>query len=333
MTPLRWTLLAVFLGMASACGGSSETPPSSGNWASRAPLPLPRADHAFVGLGGKLYALGGYSGSTLARVDRYDPASDAWTRMADMQSARREFAAGALNGKIYVACGMSWSNPNAVTYVTTTEEYDPVANTWTTRAPCPMDPAVNSVYTNVHIAGAAANGRLYVMVFNNNTAGLAATYEYDPGANTWATKAAPPFTYAHYSVAELGGTLYLLASAHLGGGVPAASEFARYDPVGDTWVIRQSLTSALGSALVGFGGKVYAVGGVRSSGGSWVAIRDVNRYDPATNTWSSAGQLGAARYLAAAATPGTGLYVAGGSSTGDHYAPMPLETVEENPAP
>ncbi len=172
----RWTMLAVFLGAASACGGSSETPIISG-WSSRGALPVPRADHALVSLGGQLYAIGGYSGSTLARVDRYDPASNTWTRRSDMQSARREFAAGALNGKIYVACGMSWSNPNAVTYVTSTEEYDPAADTWTTRAPCPMDPAVNSVYPNVNIAGAVANGRLYVIVFNVATAGFYLTWE------------------------------------------------------------------------------------------------------------------------------------------------------------
>jgi N-acetylneuraminic acid mutarotase len=322
-------VLVIFLATASACGGGSDTPVSASGWSSRAALPVPRADHALVSLGGALYAIGGYSGSTLARVDRYDPMSNAWTRKADMQSARREFAAGALNGKIYVACGMSWSNPNTVIYVTSTEEYDPVADTWTTRAPCPMDPAVNSVYPNVNIAGAVANGRLYVMVFNVATAGFAATYEYDPVANTWATKAAPPFSYAHYSVAELGGSLYLLASAHLMSGTPTASQFARYDPVGNTWVVRQSLAGVFGSALVGYGGAIYAVGGVNSS---WVAVADVNRYDPATNAWSGVGRLGTPRYLAAAAT-GTGLYVAGGSSAGDHYALMPLDSVDANSAP
>jgi len=329
----RWTMLAVFLGAASACGGSSETPVTASGWSSRGALPVPRADHALVGLGGMVYAIGGYSGSTLARVDRYDPASNTWTRRADMQSARREFAAGALNGKIYVACGMSWSNPNAVIYVTTTEEYDPVGDTWTARAPCPMDPAFNSVYTNVHISGAAANGKLYVMIFNTQTSGFAATYEYDPGGNTWATKAAPPFSYTHYSVAESSGALYLLASAHLMAGIPTASQFARYDPAGDTWVVRQSLAGVLGSTLVGFGGAIYAIGGVKWSGSAWVAIPDVNRFNPGTNTWSGAGRLGAARYLAATATPGAGLYVAGGSSAGDHYAPTPLDTVEVNSAP
>jgi hypothetical protein len=83
---------------------------------------VPRADHALVSLEGSLYAIGGYSGSTRARVDRYDPASDTWTGRADMQSARREFAAGALNGKIYVACGMSWTNPNAVTWCASNDQ-------------------------------------------------------------------------------------------------------------------------------------------------------------------------------------------------------------------
>ena len=89
----------------------------------------------------------------------------------------------------------------------------------------------------------------------------------------------------------------------------------------------------LGSSIVGFGGTVYAVGGLKWTGSTWAAIPDVNRFDPGTNQWSSAGPLDAARYLAAATTPGGWLYVAGGSSSGDHYALMPLDRVEANSAP
>lgn len=326
-----WAVLAVFLGATSACGGGTETPPA-GDWTSRAALPAPRADHALVSLGGQLYAIGGYAGSTLARVDRYDPGSNTWTRRADMLSARRELAAGALNGKIYVACGLSWSDPNAVTYVTTTEEYDPVADTWTARAPCPMGSA-NGVYPNVHVSGAVADGRLYVMVYNTALAVPAATYAYDPGADQWATKAPPPFTWAKYSVAESGGALYLLASQHLLGGVPTASQLARYDPAGNTWLVRQSLAGVLGSTLAGFGGAIYAMGGVEWNGSVWGAVPDVRRYDPATDSWSTVARLGAARYLAGAASDGAALYVAGGSSSGYLYTPVPLDSVEANPGP
>jgi len=124
-----------------ACGGGFE----AFTWSSKAPLPIPRTDLALASLGGNLYAIGGYSGSTLARLDQYAPDANTWTQKASLLSARREFAAGVMNDKIYVACGMAWTDPNAVTYVMTTEEYDPVADRWSARAQCPMPQAFNSV--------------------------------------------------------------------------------------------------------------------------------------------------------------------------------------------
>ena len=46
-----------------------------------------------VGLGGKLYSIGGYSGTTyLSTVEMYDPVTDTWTSLANMRTARAYFA-------------------------------------------------------------------------------------------------------------------------------------------------------------------------------------------------------------------------------------------------
>src|SRR5205814_1844467 len=73
--------------------------------------------------------------------------------------------------------------------------------------------------------------------------------------NAWTTKSPPPFSYATYAATEHGGQLYLAASGNLGGGGPPATNFARYDPATDTWVIRASLFGIWGSALASANGK------------------------------------------------------------------------------
>lgn len=271
-----------------------------------------------------MYALAGFSGSTLARVDEYDPATDTWTRRADMLTPRRNFVAGVVNGKIYVAAGMSWTDPNAVTYITATEEYDPATDAWTSKAPCPLATPSNNVYGNVHYGGGAANGRLYVVEFNTNLSSLTATYEYDPGTDRWTTKAPVPFSYQEFATTTLGEELYVLASSAGGG------KLAVYDPVGDVWVLRAALPTIALPGLVAANGKVYTVGGVTGDGTlTPLAVSPaVYEYDPAVDRWAARGDLTVSRHSPAAVDVGSEVFVMGGSSTTSLFA-TPVATVEE----
>jgi N-acetylneuraminic acid mutarotase len=322
--PFGAAIWSVAIGLSLGCGGEG-TGPSGSQWSVRAPLPVPRTDHVAVSLEGNVYVLGGFSGSTLARVDAYDPAADRWTRKADMLTARRNFAAGVINGKIYASAGMSYSDPNGVTYVTETEAYDPVDDTWTALAPCPMDRATNSVRGNVSITGGAAFGHLYVMVFNTNTQGFTATYEYEPETDTWATKAPPPFSYVEYSMVDLGDRLYLLAS-----GSEVGERVAEYDPQDDVWIIRASLSSVWWAGLGEGNGKLYAFGGVTLGQNHQPTgvLADIREYDPAGDRWSAHGAIGVPRHSARAVQIGGQMYVIGGASTPNPYSPTPVTTVE-----
>lgn len=323
------TLVSATIPLLLGCGDDT-TGPAGMEWSARAPLPVPRTNHALLAVGGKAYAIGGFSGSTLSRVDEYDPATNQWTRKADMATARREFAAGVINGKIYVASGMSWSNPNSVTYISTTEEYDPATNAWTTRAPGPAIQGPNSVYGNVHITGGAANGRLYVVAFTTGAPGATPTYEYNPATNSWTTKSPVPFSYARLTATELDGKLYVLGS-----GTSRDVAFAEYDPIDNVWIIRASLPGMGWSGLVGARGKVYAVGGARTSalGEPTTVVRNVVEYDPVANRWTHRGDLGIARHSAAGVEIGGTLYVAGGAATMNFFPESPLTTVEAGAIP
>ncbi len=321
-------LCVVTVGVLPGCSGNSTNPPAF-DWSTLASLPVPRTDHAVVVLGGIVYVLGGFSGSTLARVDAFDPATNVWTRKADMPTARRSFAAGAINGKIYVSAGMSYTDPNGITYITTTEEYDPATDTWTTRAPCPLDPATNSVLGNVAITGGVANGRLFVMVFNTNIAGFTKTHEYDPATNTWTTAAAPPFSYARYSMGAVGDKLYLLASE-----TGQDGQIAEYNAVDDVWIIRASLPGVWWASLGGVNGDLYAFGGVAVDQAAQPTrlLADVWKYDPTKDRWDRRGQMNVARHTAAAAEVAGTVYLIGGSSSTNAISPVPLASVEKGVA-
>jgi hypothetical protein len=81
--------------------------------------------------------------------------------------------AAASNGKIYAIGGA------------TVEEYDPVADTWTTKASMP----IARDYPGV---AAASNGKIYAIGGVGQSGGLATVEEYDPTTDTWTTKANMP---------------------------------------------------------------------------------------------------------------------------------------------
>src|SRR5207237_10250619 len=97
--------------LVAACVACSSDGTGPGNvaftWSARSALPLPRTDFGAAVVGANVYALAGFSGSTLARVDEYDPATDTWTRRADMLTPSRHFVAGGGNGQVYFEAGMS----------------------------------------------------------------------------------------------------------------------------------------------------------------------------------------------------------------------------------
>jgi N-acetylneuraminic acid mutarotase len=78
--------------------------------------------------GARLYVMGGRSGATThSTVWVLGLTNEAWFTRASMPTARRSFVTSTVDGKIQVFGG---ENEGGV--VATVDEYDPVANTWTT---------------------------------------------------------------------------------------------------------------------------------------------------------------------------------------------------------
>ncbi len=260
-----------------------------------------------------------------------------------MPTARFGLAAVSLNGKIYAVGGYR------LTYSKANEEYDPVTNTWATKAAMPTartglaaaavngklyavggwissplatneeyDPATDIWATKTAIptarswlAVAVVNGRLYA-VGGDNGSFTSANEEYDPATNNWATKAAMPTARDYLVAAVVDDKLYAM-----GGSIgPASAANEEYNPTTNAWATKAPVPTARGGlAAAANNGKIYAVGGWTGS-----SLTSTNEeYDPTTNTWATKPPMPTARsYFAVAAVNGS-LYAVGGYNGGTEY--------------
>jgi N-acetylneuraminic acid mutarotase len=146
---------------------------------------------------------------------------------------------------------------------------------WSTGAPLPTPRS--------EIAGAALNGKIYIIGGFDETGQSTTTIEvYDPIADKW-TEAAPlPQPLDHTAAASYDGRLYVVGGGYLSRGTLSDKLFI-YDPIPNKWTEGSKLPTARGALTANFiNGTLYTVGGIDSLGTS-----NSNRaYDPRTNMWT-----------------------------------------------
>jgi N-acetylneuraminic acid mutarotase len=76
-----------------------------------------------------------YVAASNGRISRYDPKADAYEELPDYPTPRSHVASAFVGGKYYIGNGDKQGH--AIT-TANLEEFDPIANTWTTRAPNPV---------------------------------------------------------------------------------------------------------------------------------------------------------------------------------------------------
>jgi N-acetylneuraminic acid mutarotase len=273
-------------------------PAQTGSWNTNiAPISL-RASGAAATVGGKIYMVGGgnYSCSVYQTLQAYDPLANAWTNLANMPTPRYEFNAAELNGQLYAiggnpGCGSIYNPIRAV------EAYDPVSDTWSSKAVLPTG--------SWDMGVVSANGKIYAIGgFSTNT------YCYDPVADSWSSKTPVPAPYSGGAAVAVNGIIYLI------GGDAVANQAAvyAYDPVADAWTTKASMPTAryfcAGAAVNGI---IYVVGGHSSTS----ALTTVEAYDPTTDTWSTMPSLPFQVWGASAAGVNGTLYVMGGYNAGN----------------
>lgn len=298
-------------------------------WTSAAPPPTELAGHAMIALDGGAFAIGGINvddRGQRADVLRYDPATDLWSFRAPMPTSRALMAAAEANGRIYAISGVT-SDPEQGEFITdAVEEYDPIANMWTRKAPIPTPRQL--------AVAAAVDGKIYVVggAGGENNEPVATVEVYDPATDSWGIVADIPTPRLAPAIGAIDGKIYVA-----GGAVnnveddenPARDVVEEYDPVANSWTTRASMP--LGVFLPAYAvadGRLYVIGGASQNDPPTI-IETVAEYDPKTDEWRSRQSMATPRVFAAAATLNDEILVVGGSPDGR----IPLASHEQYAVP
>src|SRR5947199_9852261 len=187
--------------------------PVANAWTDKAPMPTARNKVGVGVLDGKLYVVGGEGqcGPCIATavLEVYDPSTDTWATKAPMPTARMSLTVAVANGVLY-AVGGAIRPPEPGIAVATVEAYDPLTDTWTSKAAMPTP--------RVAAAGGVVNDIIYVAgglgVSTSSGSFLSTVEAYEPIANAWTTMAPMPTARAYFSVGVVSGRLYAVGGVN-----------------------------------------------------------------------------------------------------------------------
>src|SRR5205807_8760849 len=107
-------------------------------WAAASPIPTPHAQSKAAPVGNNIYVPGGFNsisfGGPLNFMQIYNATTNTWSTGANLPAARSGPAVAAFSGIVYIIAGFTTPFP---TSTNTVYAYDPVANTYSTKAPMP----------------------------------------------------------------------------------------------------------------------------------------------------------------------------------------------------
>jgi N-acetylneuraminic acid mutarotase len=276
-------------------GGAARTY----EWTAKAAMPTARSEVAAAALNGKIYVVGGFDGfgRTLPTVEAYEPATDTWQPGPSLPEGRHHAVAVSVGNSLYVIGGYSGLGfePQATVFA-----LDAQSALWREVAPLPAARGA--------MAGAAADGRIYVAA-GVGPDGLANDlFVYDAAQDRWALQAPAPTKRDHLTAAALGGFFYLA-----GGREKSLSKnlsaLEIYDPAANTWRAGPAMPTARGGvAGATIGGLFVVVGGEQPTG----TYQEVEAFDPAQGRWLPLPGLPTPRHGLAAVSMGDVLYAIGG---------------------
>ena len=246
--------------------------------------------------------------SLLGLVTKCSAQADSWLPVADMSTARAAPGATVGDGKVYVIGG-SPSLPNRI--LSSIEEYDPVANTWTTRSDMPSGRRWLSAVT--------VGEKIYTIGGEQQSLRAMPTVEeYDIPTDTWTAIADMPTPRKAASAAVVDGKVYVIGGA--GRNDQLLTTVDMFDPITGTWESRARMPTAralLSTSVVD--GKIYAFGGGPGSPRS-----TVEEYDPVADTWMRKSSMPTARWGLATSVQDGIIFASGG-----HNGSSPISTVEK----
>jgi len=293
-------ILLVFFSLA-VTSATNQAVAQGGTWITKSPMLTATCGAAAGVINGQLYIISGIpiGGGTTNTMEAYDPATDTWTYKASIPTSRAYGGAGVIDEKLYVVGGCI-NGDCRIGLTDKLEVYDPVTDTWSTKAPIPT--------ARFSMAVGVINGKLYVVGGSQQCppcTTLATLEVYDPSTDTWTTKAPMPTARGSMAVGVINSNLFVAGGGNASG---VLATLVVYDPATDSWTTRAPMPTALEAAGSGVvNGMLYVVSGINAGG----YPHTVEAYDPVSNTWVTDTPIPTARYGPAVGVINGVLYVAG----------------------
>ena len=268
----------------------TEYDPTTDTWTNKASMPTSRMCLTSGVVNGKIYAMGGIIAafsSALSTVEEYDPITDTWTQKADMPTPRLGLGVSVVDGKIYAIGGMTSGSDFWSGIRNTVEVYDPVTNTWITKAPMPT--------ARLWFSTSVVDGKIYVIGGELVTAEEISTVEvYDPVTDTWTTKTPMPTPRMSHSTAVIDGIIYIFGGGTHSEDPGGYSIVEAYDPATDTWTKKADIPVARAFSCASvIGGNIYVIGGISTAADPHLTgERTVYKYNPSIDLTTLVNHVG-----------------------------------------
>ncbi|MCX7267753.1 MAG: hypothetical protein NTU75_04480 [Sphingomonadales bacterium] len=309
-------LLAALLGGTLSAGEpSAMTAPT---WQTVETIGKPHARHeaAFVGLGSKLYLLGG---RRIQPVDIYDPATKTWTEGKAPPVETHHFQPVVWENKIWLPGAMTGGYPRerALAQIAV---YDPASDTWSEGPSLPVDRRRGGSGAVIH------EGKLYVIcgIINGHWDGHVAWLDVlDLKTNQWSRLADAPRARDHFQAAVVNDKIYVAGGRRSSGATKQVfdltiAEVDVFDLANGKWSTLPSPAGNLphlraGCMSLGVGPLLLVPGGESITQPH--AYTQVDALDTRTGTWSLFSNFARGRHGSGLARHGDTLYVAAGSGS------------------
>lgn len=281
-------------------------------------LPTPRMGAAVISLTGRIYVIGGVTGSGyVSSVSACDPVTWLCSERAQLPTGTAGASAVEMGGLLYVTGGRDSQGVLDRLIV-----YRPSADEWAPKRSMPS-PRWNHM-------SAALGGRVYVFggVVGTGSARrvLADVLAYAPDRDQWEHVGTMPEAVQSAAVAMIDGKVYLIGGrtetyATVTTNSAASTAVHEFDPETESWRARRPMpTPRTGAAAAVRDGKILVVGGARAD----QAVGVVEIYDPATDSWTTGTPLQTSRTGHGAVSVEGRIYIIAGASVSD-----PLRLVGE----
>ena len=254
--------------------------PVADKWIVKASMPTARSGFAIAVFQNKIYVMGGSGASGILGVNEvYDPAKNTWETLAAMPTARADLCASVVGGRIYVIGGKEdWGVEPSYHELGMNEVYDPVTDTWETKAALPT-PAFGYASVVVDDEVYVMGGARQFLASLSDLVAIDPVQVYNAENDSWRNVASLPNARSFGAAAATSGLIAPKRIYVLGGyDQDAYSSTNRvYDVERNSWSSASSLPSArvyLAVAVVD--DVLYAIGGF--DGENWLDANE--RYLP-----------------------------------------------------